>query len=103
MGKPIVREFGQYKTILKFFDFKAATCMVPTTLAGDDGIVKAGTPFPANDATCKGYILEEVDVSNGAAPGAYVYEGALDTAKLTANGITVTANAKGATPRVTFF
>ena len=66
-------------------------------------IFKAGTPFPANDATCKGYLLHDVDVTQGDAAGTYIFEGSIDSKKVTANGVTVSAEAKAATPRVTFF
>ena len=107
MGKPITHEFTQGKTILKFFDYKGAACIVKesTVEADSNGnkIVKAGTPFPANDSSCKGYLLEDVDVTHGDAPGTYIYEGSIDNAKLTATGVTVSEEAKAATPRVTFF
>lgn len=107
MGKPIEREFGQGKTILKYFDFKGAACVVSSAGvdADDTGkkIVKAGTPFPADDASCKGYLLHDVDVTQGDAPGTYIFEGSIDNQKLTDAGVTVSAEAKAATPRVTFF
>ena len=107
MGRPIVKEFTQGKTILKYFDYKGAACVVPETgiVADTNGnkIVKAGTPFPANDATCKGYLLHDVDVTQGDAPGTYIYEGSIDNKKLADAGVTVSAEAKAATPRVTFF
>ena len=107
MGKPITREFTQGKTILKFFDYKGAACIVPElgVVADSNGnkIVKAGTPFPSNDGECKGYLLHDVDVTHGDAPGTYIYEGSIDNAKLKATGVTVSAEAKAATPRVTFF
>lgn len=107
MGKPIVNEFTQSKTILKYFDYKGAACVVPATDVASDAngmkIVKAGTPFPANDANCKGYLLHDVDVTQGDAPGTYIYEGAIDNKKLTEAGVAVSAEAKAATPRVTFF
>ena len=99
MGKPIEKVFGTEKTILKYLDYKGAACVVKTT----GGIVKAGTPFPSNDAKCKGYLLHDVDTTQGDAPGTYVYEGSLDESVIKANGITVTAEAKAAKPRVTFF
>lgn len=71
--------------------------------ANGNKIVKAGTPFPENDATCKGYLLHDVDVTMGDAPGTCIFEGSIDKSILTANGITVAAEAKAATPRVTFF
>ena len=107
MGKPIEREFAQGKTILKYFDFKGAACVVPSAGveadANRDKIVKAGTPFPSNDAKCKGYLLHDIDVTQGNAPGTYIFEGSIDNKKLTDAGVTVSAEAKAATPRVTFF
>lgn len=99
MGKPIEKTYGQEKTILKFFDYKGASCVVPTT----GGVVKAGTPFPSNDAQCKGYLLHDVDTTQGDAVGTYVFEGSINESVLTANSIVVSAEAKSATPRVTFF
>lgn len=107
MGKPIVHEFNQSKTILKYFDYKGAACVVSADGVDADAngnkIVKAGTPFPANDATCKGYLLHDVDVTQGDAPGTYIYEGSIDNKKITENGVAIDATAKAATPRVTFF
>lgn len=108
MGKPIERDFTQSKGILKYFPYEGAACVVPQSMvssADTNGqkIVKAGTPFPSNDAQCLGYLLEDVDVTMGDAPGTYVYQGSIDNSKLTANEVTVEATAKAATPRVTFF
>ena len=107
MGKPITREFTQGKTILKFFDYKGAACIVPQSMGEDDGngklIAKAGKSFPSDDASCKGYLLDDVDVTQGDAPGTYIYEGSIDNKKLTATGVVVGELAKAATPRVTFF
>lgn len=107
MGKPIVNEYRQGKTILKYFDFKGAACVVPasgvTADANGKKIVKAGTPYPANDATCKGYLLDDVDVTQGDAAGTYIFEGSIDNQKLTESGVTIDKTAKAATPRVTFF
>ena len=107
MGKPITREFGNSQTILKFFPYEGSDCLVPAdgVVADANGnkIVKAGTPFPSNDKDCLGYLLKDVDVTQGDAPGTYVYEGVLDPAKLTANGITIDEAALAATPRVTIF
>lgn len=108
MGKPIVRDFSQSKGILKYFPYEGAACVVPQSMvSAADGngqkIVKAGTPYPSNDAKCLGYILEDVDVTMGDAPGTYVYQGSIDKTKVTENGVTVTDEAKAATPRVTFF
>ena len=106
MGRVKSQTYGQPIGVLKFFPYQAFAIMVKeqgvTPDADGNKIVKAGTPYPANDATCKGYILEDIDVTQGDAPGAVVFEGTLDVAKLTKNGITVDASAKSATPRVTF-
>ena len=108
MGKPIVRDFTQGKGILKFFPYEGAACLVPQTMkstADENGnkIVPAGTPFPSNDGDCKGYLLHDVDVTHGDAPGTYIYEGSIDNKKLTEAGVIVNELAKAATPRVTFF
>lgn len=107
MGKPIIHEFDQGKTILKYFDYKGFAALVSATGVTADAngnkIVKAGTPFPSNDENCKGYLLHDVDVTQGDAPGTVIYEGSIDSAKVTANGVTIAAAAKAATPRVTFF
>lgn len=107
MGKPITRTFNPNKTILKFFPYKGAACIVPAEGVEADAnglkIVKAGTPFPANDATCLGYLLEDVDVTNGDAPGTYVFEGVLDPDKLQASGVVISDTAAAKTPRVTIY
>lgn len=101
------REFGQPIEILKFNDFKGEACMVSdsgvTAYANGLKIVKAGTPHPANDGTCKGILLHDTDVTYGPAPGTRIFEGSVDTKKLTKNGITVSTEAKAVLPRVTFF
>lgn len=106
MGKPIVRDFTQGKGILKFFPYEGAACVVQQSMvsaADDNGmkIVKAGTPYPSNDAECLGYLLEDVDVTQGDAPGTYVYQGTIDWEKVT--GLSIADVARKATPRVTFY
>ena len=106
MGKPIVRDFTQGKGILKFFPYEGAACLVPQTMkstADENGnkIVPAGTPFPSNDADCKGYLLLDVDVTQGDAPGTYVYQGTIDWTKVTS--LSISDAARTATPRVTFY
>lgn len=106
MGKPIERSFTQGKTILKYFDYKGSACVVPESMGTDENgrkIAKAGTPFPSNDSSCKGYLLHDVDVTMGDAPGTYIFEGSIDNAKLAEFGVEVSTEAKAATPRVTFF
>ena len=106
MGKPIERDFTQSKGILKFFPYEGAACIVPQTMvtsadANGKKIAKAGTPFPSNDAKCLGYLLEDVDVTQGDAPGTYVYQGTIDWEKVT--GLSIADAARKATPRVTFY
>ena len=101
------KEYGSPSEILKFNDFKGEACMVSDSgvVADSNGkkIVKAGTPHPANDATCKGILLHDVDVTYGEAPGTRIFEGSIDNKKLAKNSVTVSAEAKSALPRVTFF
>lgn len=101
------REYGQSIEILKFNDYKGAPCMVSDSgiLADANGlkIVKAGTPWPANDGTCKGLLLHDTDVTYGEAPGTYIFEGSVNNKKLTKNNVVVSAEAKAVIPRVTFF
>lgn len=106
MGRVKSATYGQPIGVLKYFPYQAFPAMIKeqgvTPDADGNKIVKAGTPYPANDNTCKGYILEDIDVTYGDAPGAVVFEGTIDNAKLALNGITVDPTAKSATPRVTF-
>lgn len=105
--KVVSKEFGQPIEILKYNDFKGAPCMVSAdgVTVDENGkkIVKAGTPYPANDSTCKGILLHDTDVTYGEAPGTYVFEGSIDNTKLVRNGVTVSEEAKAVLPRVTFF
>lgn len=105
MGKPIVREFTQGKGILKFFPYEGAACLVAqsgvTADANGNKIVPAGTPYPTNDSSCVGYLLEDVDVTMGDAPGTYVYQGTIDWEEV--SGLSITDAARKATPRVTFY
>lgn len=86
--------------------FVGMATMVSSTniIADSEGkkIVKAGSIIPKNDATAKGVLLSDVDVTNGDAPGTIVIHGFVDNAKLIKNGITVTAEAMGAIPQVMF-
>lgn len=107
MGKPIERDFTQSKGILKFFPYEGAACVVPqgSTVADANGrkIVPAGTPFPSNDNKCLGYLLEDVDVTQGDAPGTYVYQGTIDWEKVKSLSPTIADAARKVTPRVTFY
>ena len=108
MGKPIVRDFTQSKGILKFFPYEGAACVVTqasVTVADENGmkIAKAGTPYPSNDASCLGYLLEDVDVTQGDAPGTYVYQGTIDWEKVKSLSPKISDAARKETPRVTFY
>lgn len=107
MGKPITRDFTQSKGILKFFPYEGAACVVPqgSTVADANGrkIVPAGTPYPSNDDGCLGYLLEDVDVTMGDAPGTYVYQGTIDWEKVKSLSPVISTAARKATPRVTFY
>ncbi|MEK3974737.1 hypothetical protein [Psychrobacillus sp. FSL K6-1267] len=78
-----------------------------TTLVSDVGvtavegkkIVKAGTIYPANDATAKGIIYNDVDVTNGPQPGALIVEGYILEERLPT---APTAEAKAAMTKITF-
>ena len=63
-------------------------------------LIKAGTVYPKNDATAKGVVLYTVDVTDGAASGAIMYAGAINTNRLPA---AVEAAAKAVLPRITLF
>lgn len=106
MGRVKSKSYDTSKGVLKFFPYQGKAVLIKESGVDpdDDGnkIVKAGTPYPSNDENCEGYLLEDCDVTYGDAPATIVFEGTLDNAKLTANGITVDPDAKSATPRVTF-
>lgn len=105
MGKPITHEYGQEKGILKFFPYKGAACVVSATNVDPDAdgkkIVKAGTPFPESGANCLGFLLHDVDVTQGDAAGTYVFEGTLDPLKVPAEFLT--ASTLKAVPKVNVF
>ena len=108
MGKPIVNEYGQELGILKFFPYEGAACVVPQSMvssadANGDKIAPAGTPFPSNDASCLGYLLHDVDVTMGDAPGTYVFDGTIDWEKVKTLSPAIADAARKATPRVTFY
>lgn len=66
------------------------------SLLDKDGVVK-------NDGTVRYVLLKDVDVSNGDAPGAGVYRGTLDEAKIEKNtGVTISDAAKVALRGIIF-
>lgn len=93
------------KQILVFPDHYVS--VAHTFLKGDaaattvDGrkIIKAGTIYPANDATAKGVVWADYDVTNGDVTGALIIHGFVKTAALPA---AATAEAKSALPQIAF-
>lgn len=63
-------------------------------------IIKAGTFYPANDHTCQGIVMNDVDVTDGEAAGAILFAGSINENKLPE---APTGDAKYALPRVTYF
>lgn len=64
-----------------------------TTAANGSKYVKAGTPFPSNDANIKGFVYEDVDVTTGNMPGSVVTAGKVVESRLP---LTLTTTAKTA-------
>lgn len=62
-------------------------------------VVKAGTPLPKNDATAKGILFHDVDVTYGPQPGALMVEGYVLEARLP---IEITTEAKTALKEIKF-
>lgn len=85
MAKIRVTNYSNTKEILKY-DHYVAEAVVLTqanaTIADGKKIVKAGTILPANDATAKGIVLYDVDVTNGDEVGSLVIHGFIDKSKL---------------------
>ena len=70
------------------------------TVDGDNKTLKAGIIYPSNDATAKGVVLQDYDVTDTPINVALAYAGAINTAKLPE---APSAEAKAALPRITFF
>lgn len=106
--KVISTEYGTSIDILFNLDpYSARPIMVSDTGVTADAktgkkIVKAGSLLDkdgkiANDGTVRYVLLKDVDVTNGDAPGAGVYKGTLDEAKIEKNtGVTISDAAKTA-------
>lgn len=61
---------------LKSAKFTSFTCQVDIGTAGVvDGILPAGSVYPANDASAVGITMYDTDVSNGPQPTAVIVEG----------------------------
>ena len=84
------QEYGSSKGILVFPDhyvaygqiFAKDHALAVTDATTGRKIVKAGTVFPANDATAVGIVLNDVDVTYGDVNGAVVIHGFIKTAAL---------------------
>ena len=67
-------------------------------------IIKAGTPFPSNDANCTGIVLNDLDVTDGDENGAVLVRGHINTERAESNfGGTYTTNCKNALKNAIFF
>ncbi len=76
---------GQVEFISRNSNFSAKTYEIPQSAGKDvDGkkIVVAGTIFPANDATAKGILVNDIDVTEGNKPGAVMDAGYVYAARL---------------------
>lgn len=100
------QEYGSSKGILVFPDHYVAYAQIfakdhalAVTTSEGRKIVKAGTIFPANDATAVGVVLNDVDVTYGDVNAAVVIHGFVKTAALPA---VPSANAKSALKGIQF-
>lgn len=87
MAKIRVTNYTNTKEILKYDHFVSEAIVLTqdnATTVGNNKIVKAGTILPANDATAKGVVLFDVDVTNGDEVGSLVIHGFIDKSKLPA-------------------
>jgi hypothetical protein len=105
------KSFANTPEIIKNISYEAwpVTIKSANVTAGADGkkIMKAGTPITAagvesNDGDAKGLLLQDVDVTDGDVDGARLVVGTVWSAKIVANGITLSSAAKAALPRITF-
>jgi len=107
MGKPITHEYGQELGVLKFFPYKAEAHVIPQSMVnstvGTAMFVLGGTPYPSDDSKALGVLLQDIDVTQGDASGAVVYEGVIDPEKLEAKGVTISDAAKKAMPNVRIY
>lgn len=100
MSMPVTRKsYGTQKTILAISqDWHAIERMLNQSSYGvvtEDGrkIIKAGTPYPSNDASCIGLVFNDYDVTDGDVAASILIDGKVEERKLP---ITLTTNAKAA-------
>lgn len=99
------QSYATGKQVLVFPDHYVS---VAHTFAKDDAaavtvdgrkIIKAGTVYPANNATAKGIVWADYDVTNGDVTGALIIHGFVKTAALP---VAPSSEAKAALPMIAF-
>ena len=81
-------------------NFQAFTTHVPSNSPlAVNGVIKAGTVFPANDTTAKGILLHDVNLKNGDNVASLIVEGYILETRLP---VTVDAAAKTALKDIRF-
>ncbi|MDZ5711653.1 hypothetical protein [Jeotgalibacillus haloalkalitolerans] len=102
---PYVKNYGKTEDInflasAKFIAFTEEVSDSGVT-ANEHGrkVVPAGTVYPANDATAKGILFHDVDVTEGPQPGSVMVEGYVIEARLPA---APTAEAKTAMTEIKY-
>lgn len=101
---PYVRGIKNYNRVnflasSKVQSFTTVVSDVGVAVVDGKKIVKAGTVLPANDATAKGVLYYDVDVTHGPQPGALIVEGYILEARLP---VVPVAAAKTALTKITF-
>jgi hypothetical protein len=101
---PYVSETRNYNRVnflasSKVQSFTTLVSNVGVTAVDGKKIVKAGTVLPLNDATAKGILYNDVDVTYGPQPGALIEEGYILEARLP---VAPSAEAKTALTKITF-
>lgn len=101
---PYVSKINNYNRVnfLASSDLQSFTTLVSdvgVTAVDGKKVVKAGTVYPANDATAKGILYNDVDVTHGSQPGSLIVEGYILEARLP---VAPSAEAKTALTKITF-
>lgn len=109
--KSVTNSYANKKEILQFPDdyvarpqfFDEQSTLAVKNEAGRY-IIKAGTPFPSNDANCTGIVFNDLDVTDGDENGAVLVRAHINTAKAEENwGGTYTDACKTALKSAIFF
>lgn len=89
MSMPLIRKkYGTQKNILAMSqDWHAIERMLNQSSYGvvtEDGrkIIKAGTPYPSNDASCIGLVFNDYDVTDGDVAASILIDGKVEERKL---------------------